>query len=68
MNNFFDTGLGLRQEFIEQLIAYPNKPNNFIEISPENSIKNGGKRLKLFEQYIKLYPVISHGLSLSIGG
>lgn len=62
------TGLGLRQEFLNELIDDPNQPIDFLEIAPENWIKVGGKRLLTFERYVEKYPFALHGLSLSIGG
>ncbi|SNZ03175.1 hypothetical protein SAMN06265182_0313 [Persephonella hydrogeniphila] len=60
------TGLGLRTAFIEDIHDYDLKPEWF-EIAPENWIKKGGYLRKLFEDIRKDFPVVCHGLSLSVG-
>jgi len=62
------TGLGLRQEFLEELLENQQSPVDFLEVAPENWLKIGGRRQKLFEQCAERYPIALHGLSLSIGG
>ncbi|MCF6775174.1 DUF692 domain-containing protein [Thiotrichales bacterium 19X7-9] len=61
-------GLGLRNEFLEDLLYLNPKPIDFLEVAPENWLDIGGKRGKLFKAYSEQYPIICHGLSLSIGG
>ncbi len=61
-------GLGLRQEFLNTLLDYETSPVDFLEIAPENWMKVGGKRQRLFTQCAERYPITLHGLSLSIGG
>ncbi|MCF6767813.1 DUF692 domain-containing protein [Thiotrichales bacterium 19S11-10] len=61
-------GLGLRYEFLEDLIKLKPKPVSFLEVAPENWLHVGGKRGKLFQAYSEQYPIACHGLSLSIGG
>ncbi len=61
-------GLGLRAEFSNELLERPDKPVNFLEIAPENWMKMGGKRANLLKEFSRGYPVVAHGLSLSIGG
>ncbi|MDC0534870.1 DUF692 domain-containing protein [Francisellaceae bacterium] len=68
MLNTHSIGLGLRQEFLYELLEVNPKPIDFLEIAPENWIKIGGKRKKQFEAYTEKYPFVLHGLSLSIGG
>jgi len=68
MPTIYGKGLGLRQEFLNTLIDYEKKPVDFLEVAPENWIKAGGKRQYIFEKYILEYPMVLHGLSLSIGG
>lgn len=41
---------------------------DFIEIAPENWLGIGGKRKALLQAYREQYPIVCHGLSLSIGG
>ncbi|WP_440994083.1 HvfB family MNIO-type RiPP peptide maturase [Cysteiniphilum litorale] len=60
-------GLGLRQEFFDALLQNPQGVD-FIEIAPENWIGIGGRRAHLLKKYREQFPIILHGLSLSIGG
>lgn len=41
---------------------------DFIEIAPENWIGIGGRRAHLLKKYREQFPIVLHGLSLSIGG
>lgn len=60
-------GLGFRWEIADALCeALPDLP--FIEVSPENYIGRGGRFPALLEAARARYPVLSHGLSLSLGG
>ena len=59
-------GLGLRTSFIEEIYDYQLKPNWF-EVAPENWIKKGGYLKKFFEKIRQDFPIVCHGLSLSIG-
>lgn len=72
-NNILSTkigtcGLGLRREFLDTLLNLKPHPVDFLEVAPENWIDVGGKRAKWFRAYTEQYPIICHGLSLSIGG
>lgn len=62
------TGLGLRHEFSHELAALSLKPVNFLEIAPENWMRVGGWRARHLREFSDHYPLIAHGLSLSIGG
>ncbi|HAT1987736.1 TPA: DUF692 family protein [Legionella pneumophila] len=62
------TGLGLRQELCHELAAYSPRPVNFLELTPENWMLMGGWRAKQLHELSEHYPLITHGLSLSIGG
>ena len=60
-------GLGLRWTFLEELLeTAPALP--FVEISPENYMRRGGYFPAALSRVREMYPVISHGLTLSIGG
>lgn len=61
-------GLGLRHELIDQLQAEPPEQVSFLEIAPENWIRVGGARGKALRSLTERYPLVCHGLSLSIGG
>ncbi len=64
-------GLGLRREF-DQYLFPENKllkiPEiNWLEIVPENYINIGGKASARLRKAHSLYPIISHGVNLSLG-
>lgn len=61
------TGLGLRREFLNELREILPAPVDFLEVTPENWMYVGGARGKKFAFYADHYPLIAHGLSLSIG-
>ena len=65
-------GLGLKRELIPQIQAAFNQTLitniNFVEIAPENWIEVGGKARKQLDWFIERYPVVCHGLCLSLGG
>ena len=41
---------------------------DFVEVAPENWIRVGGARAKAMRRLTERYPLVCHGLSLSIGG
>jgi hypothetical protein len=41
---------------------------DFFEVAPENWIGLGGARIKQFAWFAERYPIVAHGLSLSLGG
>ncbi|ARG98122.1 MNIO family bufferin maturase [Legionella micdadei] len=59
-------GLGLRPDHYEDILLY--KPNiDWFEILTENYLIPGGKPLYFLDQIRENYPVVMHGVSLSIG-
>jgi uncharacterized protein len=60
-------GLGLRRGFIDELMASPPTDVDFMEVAPENWIRVGGKLGRKFRFFTERYPLLLHGLSLSIG-
>ncbi len=62
------TGLGLKNEIIAQLLESEPGVVDFVEVAPENWIGVGGRRKRVFERVLERYPLVCHGLSLSIGG
>ena len=66
MKNIGGCGLGLRSEFITQVPSMLNKPDWF-EIVPENWIYTPQKYQKTFDRIAQDFPLVCHGLSLSIG-
>ncbi len=64
----FGAGLGLKRELMSQLQAEPPSVIDFFEVAPENWIGLGGARIKQFAWFAERYPIVAHGLSLSLGG
>ncbi|UWZ99300.1 DUF692 domain-containing protein [Vibrio splendidus] len=63
-----DKGIGLRSEHIELLADSPKHPDiDFLELAPENWMSLGGLKREQLQDISKKYPLIAHGLSLSIG-
>lgn len=65
-------GLGLKRELVSQIQAGFGTPLtaaiDFLEIAPENWMAAGGKYTKQLEWLLERYPIVCHGLSLSLGG
>ena len=61
-------GLGLRMELIGEMREEPPTQVDFLEVAPENWIGVGGARGKGLRFFTERYPLVCHGLSLSIGG
>jgi uncharacterized protein (UPF0276 family) len=61
-------GLGLRWEFIDALIQRAPSEIDFLEISPENYMRRGGYFPAALSYLRSRYPVITHGLTMSLGG
>ena len=61
-------GLGLRWDFIDDLAGASRESVDFVEISPENYMGRGGYFPAALERVASVFPVITHGLTLSLGG
>ncbi len=61
-------GLGLRQELVADLQSAPHGLVDFLEIAPENWLDMGGRFRKQLQWFRERYPIVCHGLSLSLGG
>ncbi|HEY6530270.1 MAG TPA: DUF692 domain-containing protein [Cellvibrionaceae bacterium] len=62
-------GLGLRRPLMEALSPLQRgEPIDFFEIAPENWLHLGGRLGQKLRPFSEVYPLICHGLSLSIGG
>jgi uncharacterized protein (UPF0276 family) len=60
-------GLGLRWDFIDELLE--KRPQlDFVEISPENYMGRGGYYDEALERTRAVWPIVTHGLTMSIGG
>ncbi len=59
-------GIGLRARHAAEIVQ--SKPNlGFFEIISENYLDNGGRPLQLLDEIAEHYPIVMHGVSLSIG-
>jgi uncharacterized protein (UPF0276 family) len=64
--NFLGFGLGLRSDYYQQIID--QKPAvDWFEILTENYMVDGGKPLYFLEKIRADYPLVMHGVSMSIG-
>jgi hypothetical protein len=63
-------GLGLRRDHYDDFLSAPEGagvPVDFVEVISENYMIEGGRQLRILEQMRVRYPVIIHGVSMSIG-
>ncbi len=65
---FSGAGLGLRSDFSQTLLDAKSTPVDFLEIAPENWLGVHGKRKEQLLSFTRHYPMVAHGLNLSIGG
>ena len=61
-------GLGLRTEHYADFIAQPPPAVDWLEIISENYLVPGGKPLHFLDAIRGRYPMVMHGVALSIGG
>jgi len=64
-------GLGLRWEFLDELVdasAARRLPIDFLEVSPENYMRRGGRYPAALDWLAERYPLVTHGLTMSLGG
>lgn len=59
-------GLGLRTEHYRDFLAAP-QPVDWLEVISENYLVPGGKPLHFLDRIRRDYPMVMHGVSLSIG-
>ena len=65
-------GLGLRWEFIEDVVARLDDPEMranipFFEVPPENYLRRGGYYFDALVRVNERFPLLTHGLTLSVG-
>ena len=60
-------GLGLRKDHYETILS-EKPPVDWFEALTENYLVPGGKPLHYLERIREHYPLVLHGVSLSIGG
>jgi uncharacterized protein (UPF0276 family) len=63
-------GLGARPKHYEDLLAghVANQPVDWLEALTENYLVPGGKPLHYLHRLSERYPIVLHGVSLSVGG
>jgi uncharacterized protein (UPF0276 family) len=64
-------GLGLRWDFLDEIVSRTDTaalPIDFLEISPENYMRRGGHHPAALAWLAERYPVLTHGLTMSLGG
>ncbi len=61
-------GLGLRWEFLDELVEAMPSSIDFLEIAPENYIGRGGHVRAQLEKLAARYPIVTHGLTMSLAG
>jgi uncharacterized protein (UPF0276 family) len=70
-------GLGLRWEFLDALVdaaaaaescGAEGPKIDFLEVSPENYMRRGGMQSTRLGWLADRYPVVTHGLTMSLGG
>jgi uncharacterized protein (UPF0276 family) len=61
------SGIGLRREFYEEVLTSPRSPG-WLEITPENFMRFGGRPQRILDQARERWTVIPHGVNLNIGG
>ena len=66
--NFPDLGLGVGLRTVHYRHILDNQPDvDWFEIISENYMDSGGRPLFILEQIAERYPIVMHGVSLSIG-
>jgi uncharacterized protein (UPF0276 family) len=66
-HSFKGAGLGLRRALLPELLEASADEIDFLELAPENWIGVGGRFRRQLRQLAERFPLICHGLSLSIG-
>lgn len=61
-------GLGLRWEILDEVLEAQDLDVAFFEVSPENYMRRGGWFPAALEQVGERYPIVTHGLTMSLGG
>jgi uncharacterized protein (UPF0276 family) len=60
-------GVGLRWEFLDEVLESAHLDLPFWEVSPENYMRRGGFFPEALERLRERYPFVCHGLSMSVG-
>ena len=60
-------GLGLRWDFLDEVLEGPDLDVAFFEVSPENYMRRGGWYPAALERVVDRYRIVTHGLTMSFG-
>ena len=60
-------GLGLRRGLFDTLRDIDLDDVDFLEVAPENWMRVGGRLARNFRSFTERFPLVCHGLSLSLG-
>ncbi|MBM7115775.1 DUF692 domain-containing protein [Archangium primigenium] len=60
-------GLGLRRAFARELLSTERRVD-WLEVTPENWLGFGGERARVLDACAERWPLVSHSVSLSLGG
>src|SRR5215471_11788834 len=61
-------GLGLRWPLVDDLLQRPVPELAWIEVAPENYMRRGGRYASALAACRERWPVVTHGLTMSLGG
>jgi uncharacterized protein len=61
-------GLGLRWALVEDILERPPPELSFIEVAPENYMRRGGRFPAALASCAERWPILTHGLVMSLGG
>ena len=61
-------GLGLRRDMLQDIQSRQPQTLDFLEVTPENWMHIGGSFARQLRTIAEHYPLVAHGLSLSLGG
>jgi uncharacterized protein (UPF0276 family) len=66
--NIEGVGLGLRAALVDDLLARPPSALSFLEVAPENYMRRGGRFPAALADCRAKWPIVTHGLAMSLGG
>jgi uncharacterized protein (UPF0276 family) len=68
MRGVTGVGLGLRVPIAEDVLGTPPRELAWLEVAPENFMRRGGRYAAVLARALERFPVVPHGLALSLGG
>jgi len=68
MNGVTGIGLGLRIPLADDLFEAAPAALTWLEVAPENFMRRGGRYPAVLARALERWPVVPHGLALSLGG